>query len=181
VADAGFKIEVVPGASALVAALMGAGLITHRFAFLGFLPKKGKEREKLIADSRRAGFALIVYESPMRIVDTLEDLFRVCGPARVVVARELTKHFETFHRGVLGAPLSPELVTRGEIVIVVEAGEPGDLVVGACGPIEAEVYTKVKALVDAGSISTKEGARRLAKELHIPSRKAYERLINNVD
>lgn len=177
VAAQGYKIQVVPGASALIAALMGAGLITHRFAFLGFLPKKGKEREKLILDSRRAGFALVVYESPLRIKETLEDLFNWCGPARVVVARELTKHFETFHRGVLGAELSPELVIKGEMVIVVEAGNPGAMEGKDPAALEAEIFDRVRALVEAGSLSTKEGARQLARELHIPSRKAYERLL----
>lgn len=178
-AGEGYKVEVIPGASAVVAALMGAGLISHRFAFLGFLPKKGKEREKLISDSRRAGFALVIYESPLRIEDTLDDLFKWCGPARVVVARELTKHFETFHRGVLGSPLVPEVMTRGEMVIVVEAGDPNADAEKAAGLNDAEIYAKVKALVDAGSLSTKEGARKLANELHIPSRKAYERLLKN--
>jgi 16S rRNA (cytidine1402-2'-O)-methyltransferase len=170
-------IEVIPGPSAVVAALMGAGLITHRFAFLGFLPKKGKEREKAILDARRAGFALVIYESPLRIAETLDDLFGFCGPVRVVVARELTKHFETFHRGSLGSDLSPPLIEKGEMVIVVEAGElpSGD---GATRESEeAEAFEKMSALIAQGTLSTKEGARRLARALHIPSRKAYERLI----
>lgn len=177
VVENGLKIEVIPGASALVAALMGAGLNTNRFVFLGFLPKKGKERQKLIVDSRRAGFALVIYESPMRVEDTLCDLHKLCGQARVVVARELTKHFETFHRGRLGSDLVPGLVLKGEMVIVVEAGglDPS----AEKGPSQDESFAAVKALIDAGSLSTKGGARRLANELNIKSRDAYDRLLKS--
>jgi 16S rRNA (cytidine1402-2'-O)-methyltransferase len=170
------RIEVIPGASALVAALMGAGLIANRFAFLGFLPRKGKEREKIISDARKAGLALVIYESPLRAVDTLVDLFKLCGPARVVVARELTKHYETFHRGTLGGVMTPELIEKGEMVIIVEEGELA--AVCSSEESEAEAYEKMRVLIDSGAISTKEAARRLAKELSIPSRTAYDRLLS---
>jgi len=175
VAAQGGAIEVIPGASALIAALMGAGLVTNRFAFLGFLPRKGKERQRIVQDARRAGLALVVYESPLRVVETLSDLAEWCGPARVVVARELTKHFETFHRGMLGGELAPELVEKGEIVIVVEEGElPAD----QSGVSQEDLILQAKDLVKSGSISTKDAARNLAKELNISSRKAYQLLIN---
>jgi len=121
VVEAGFDVEVIPGASAPIAALMGAGLIATRFAFLGFLPLKGKERERLVTDAFQAGLAVVLFESAQRIEKTLADLFAWCGPQKVVVARELTKKFETFHRGILGQELSPSLMLKGEMVVVVEA------------------------------------------------------------
>lgn len=174
VAAQGYAIEVIPGPSALVAALMGAGLITNRFAFLGFLPRKGKERQELVMDARKAGLALVIYESPLRIVDTLMDLAQWCGAARVVVARELTKRFETFHRGVLGSELSPELIEKGEMVIVVEEGECAEEVPEIS---QEEVIASAQQLIATGSLSTKDAARKLAKELNISSRKAYQLLI----
>jgi 16S rRNA (cytidine1402-2'-O)-methyltransferase len=175
VAAEGLSVEVIPGASALIAALMGAGLIANRFAFLGFLPRKGKERQRIVEDARRAGLALVVYESPLRVVETLADLAIWCGPSRVVVARELTKHFETFHRGVLGGELSPALVEKGEMVVVVEEGE---LPKGQSAVSEEDMILQAKDLVKSGAVSTKDAARNLAKELNISSRKAYQLLIS---
>lgn len=172
-----YALEVIPGASALVAALMGAGLIANRFAFLGFLPRKGAEREKLVIDARRAGLALVIYESPLRVRDTLDDLAKLCGPSRVVVARELTKRFETFHRGTLGGLLVPDLMEKGEMVVVVEEGGLAENA-GAKINIDEEI-DRARLLIAAGTISTKEAARNLSKALNIPSRKAYERLITN--
>jgi 16S rRNA (cytidine1402-2'-O)-methyltransferase len=119
--EAGYKIEVIPGPSAVIAALMGAGLIAHRFAFLGFLAKKGKERLRLIAEPHQHGLAVVIFESPYRIHKTLDELFKLLGPQKVVVARELTKRFETFHRGILGEKLTPEVPAKGEMVIVIES------------------------------------------------------------
>ena len=90
-------IQVCPGASAIMAALMGAGLNTTQFAFLGFLPKKGKERQDKIKASLVAQLSVVLYEA-LIAEKTLEELHQTVGPLRVVVARELTK-FETFHRG----------------------------------------------------------------------------------
>jgi 16S rRNA (cytidine1402-2'-O)-methyltransferase len=122
VITAGFLIEVIPGPSAHSAALMGAGIDTARFAFLGFLPQKKIARRKLILSSAQAGLALVFYESPLRMKKLLEELFLLLGNRRVVVARELTKIYETFHRGFLGEDLNPSLLEKGECVVVVEAG-----------------------------------------------------------
>ncbi len=115
----GQELEVVPGPSALTAALMGVGLPMNHFAFLGFLPRQKKARESLLRSIFRSSLGLVIFESPKRTQATLKDLHQVYGDAPVVVARELTKEHETFHRGRLGVGVSPPLVERGEIVIVV--------------------------------------------------------------
>jgi 16S rRNA (cytidine1402-2'-O)-methyltransferase len=164
VAAAGLPVVVVPGPSALVAAVMGAGLDTARFAFLGFLPRSGKERERLILDAARAELALLLYEAPQRAQETLDDLFRLLGARPVVVARELTKLHETFHRGALGGALIPPLVERGEMVIVVGAGEL------------KEQAVDTEALARDASLPPKERARRIAAALGISVRDAYARV-----
>lgn len=116
------RIEVIPGPSALTAAIMGAALDTTRFAFLGFLPKRKSLREKLISSAARAELAIVIYESPLRVFGLLDELYMLLGARRVVVARELTKIYETFHRGILGQSLEPPFVDKGECVVVVEAG-----------------------------------------------------------
>lgn len=119
----GFLVEVIPGPSAHSAAIMGAGIDTTRFAFLGFLPQKKLARKKIIESAARAELALVFYESPKRVLALLAELHEILGDRRVVVARELTKIHETFHRGVLGVPLIPPVMEKGEVVVVVEAGE----------------------------------------------------------
>lgn len=168
---AGHVIEVFPGPSAVVAALMGAGLVSHRFAFVGFLPKRTKARDALVADVARAGLALVCFEAPSRVKKTLDDLARVLGPRRVVVARELTKRFETFHAGVLGEELTPPLDDRGEFVVVVEAPAEDD------APKDA---TSIDDALDRWSADHRPLAARakeLAKELRIPRREAYALLV----
>lgn len=122
VVKSGGSVEVIPGPSALTASLMGAGINTSRFAFLGFLPKQKSAREKLIRSSASAGLALVFYEAPTRVLALLEELHSLFGPRRVIVARELTKMFETFHRGILGSELSPPFRAQGECVVILEAG-----------------------------------------------------------
>ncbi|MEI6805212.1 MAG: 16S rRNA (cytidine(1402)-2'-O)-methyltransferase [Myxococcaceae bacterium] len=167
VIEAGYKIEVIPGPSAIITALMGAGLIANRFAFLGFLPKKGKERVRLIQTSYTAGLALVIFESPNRISETIENLFEICGPQKVVVARELTKHFETFHRGILGQDLKPEIVTKGELVIIIEAKTES-----------AEINIPNDAF-EKPAMGNKAAAKQLSAQYGISVKEAYQRLLTN--
>jgi 16S rRNA (cytidine1402-2'-O)-methyltransferase len=163
----GHAVEVIPGPSALTAALMGAGVDVARLAFLGFLPRKGKERERLVRHAIDGGLAVVVYEAANRTDELLEDLHAWCGARRVVVARELTKLHETFHRGVLGGPLHPPLVDKGEVVVVVEGGEARE---------EAAPALDVVALAADPSLPPKEKARRIAAAQGISVREAYARL-----
>ena len=117
ISDPGFKlvsealaqnIEVVsvPGASAVLAALVVAGLPTDRFFFEGFLPPKSAARRGRIAELSSIPGTLVFFESPRRLADTLSDLTAVLGSREAAIARELTKHFETVRRGLL-----PELTS----------------------------------------------------------------------
>ncbi|MBL0940601.1 MAG: 16S rRNA (cytidine(1402)-2'-O)-methyltransferase [Gemmatimonadaceae bacterium] len=119
--DAGLRVIPVPGASATLAALVASGITPHPFTVLGFLPRKGKEREDHLALAARSPHAVVVFESPNRLVDTLRELASVGGAQRrVAVARELTKHFEDIQRGTLldVAAYYEATPPRGEIVIV---------------------------------------------------------------
>lgn len=163
--ESGHKIEVIPGPSAIIAALMGCALIAHRFAFLGFLPKKGKERAKLIQESYQAGLALVIFESPNRAQQTLQDLFKFCGPQKLVVARELTKHFETFHRGILGQELEPPLVEKGELVIIIEAS--------------SQAPKAPSVILETAAMGNKALAKQLAAQYGISVKQAYQQLLRD--
>lgn len=119
---AGFPVIPIPGANAALMALIASGLPTERFVFVGFLPRENKHRKSELERLQRYPETLLFYESPHRIVKTLEAMYEVWGDRQAVLARELTKRFEEFARGTL-SELVEWLRTReirGEICIVVE-------------------------------------------------------------
>ena len=121
----GIKVETLPGATAFVPALINSGLTTNRFAFEGFLPLK-KGRHTLLTQLATESRTMIFYESPMRLVKTLEDFIQYFGPQRkCCVSRELTKLFEENARGTLQEVHAhfKQKTVKGEIVIVVEGIE----------------------------------------------------------
>ena len=123
---AGFKVEPVPGACALVAALTASGLPTDEFQFVGFLPHKSGQRRNELERLKSIAGTLVLYESPFRIEKLLGELTGVMPDRPVVLARELTKKFEEFLRGT-PAELLSQLANRsiqGEFVVLV--GSAGD-------------------------------------------------------
>jgi 16S rRNA (cytidine1402-2'-O)-methyltransferase len=128
--DAGVKVVPVPGASAVMAGLVGSGLPLDRFTFLGFLPRKGKERSRALAEIVESLVTVVVYEAPTRVADTLADLAEVGAADRqAVVARELTKQFEEFRRGSVSALADTyrDADPRGEVVLLISGGEASKL------------------------------------------------------
>lgn len=125
---AGIRVVPIPGASALIAALSASGLPTDRFSFEGFLPAKGGARRKFLEALRQERRTLAFYESPHRILDSLTDMAGVFGETRqAVVARELTKTFETIRHDSLGGLLEwvrgDSNQQKGEFVILVHGSE----------------------------------------------------------
>jgi 16S rRNA (cytidine1402-2'-O)-methyltransferase len=174
VVNAGLDVEVIPGPSALTSAIMGAGIDTTRFAFLGFLPQKGGLRKKLILSSAEAELALVIYEAPQRIATLLKDLFELLGPRRVVVARELTKLYETFHRGELGQVLTPPFMEKGECVVVVEAGPL--LLAHQEADQAGEIATLIENKIAEG-LSTKDVTKLLVNTFHMKKSLAYDLVV----
>ena len=128
VREAGFKVVPIPGACAVVAALSASGLPTDRFAFEGFLPAKQQARrqclEALVDDSR----TLVFYESPHRLLGSLQAIADAFGPERyLVLARELTKTFETFHGDRVGALIdwvrADPNQQKGEFVLLLQGAD----------------------------------------------------------
>jgi 16S rRNA (cytidine1402-2'-O)-methyltransferase len=112
----------VPGAAAVITALMAAGLPTDRFVFEGFLPKKPGKRRKRLEDLRDEPRTIVIYESPRRVYTLLAELHALWGDRRVVVARELTKKFEAILRGPITELLGylGERPPLGEVTLIVE-------------------------------------------------------------
>ncbi|MDN3555627.1 16S rRNA (cytidine(1402)-2'-O)-methyltransferase [Halomonas maura] len=160
----GRRVVPVPGACALVAALSAAGLPTDRFLFSGFLPAKGGARRARLEALAERDETLVFYESPHRIRDTLADLAATLGGRRVVLARELTKTFETFLDGSAEALLArlaedPDQA-RGEFVVMVAGAAPRQA--GEAAAIEAEAL--LAALLAEG-VGVKQAAAVAARTL----------------
>lgn len=120
--EQGIPVEILPGPSALIPAVVGSGLPCDRFVFEGFLPLK-KGRQTRIKNLEKEDRTIILYESPHRLARTLNDLASFLGnDRRAVVAREISKKFEEFNRGTLGelAAFYRQNPAKGEIVIVVQ-------------------------------------------------------------
>lgn len=166
---AGHAVEVVPGPSAAIAALVASGLPTGRFVFEGFLPRKGSGRSERLAELRSERRTLVLYEAPHRLARTVRDLHETFGgERRIALARELTKLHEEVWRGPLADAVgwTDEHEPRGEFVIVVEgAPERPDA-------SDDEVREAVHAALRRG-LSPRDAASEVASALGVPKRRAY--------
>ena len=128
-ADAGHDVIPIPGASALLAGLMSAGLPSDQFMFAGFLPAKMAARKRSLRTLKNTPATLILFESGNRLQGSLEDMIETLGDRRAVIARELTKKYEELRRGLLSELLSSAASNppKGEIVILIAPPEGGTL------------------------------------------------------
>jgi 16S rRNA (cytidine1402-2'-O)-methyltransferase len=175
---AGARVVPVPGPSAVLAALVGSGLPTDRFFFVGFPPRKTGARQGLLAQIRSLPATLVLFESPHRVAATLADLSAILGKDRPgCVARELTKTHEEFVRGTLADLASRYASERplGEVTLVVGGaaaqGGEGD------GQRDEEVRARARALLASG-LSVRDAADALASETGRPRRDTYRLVLD---
>ena len=169
--EAGFTVVPIPGPSAVATALSVAGLPADRYLFLGFLPRKGSERARLLTRAAAEEWSVVLFEAPSRLAALLRDLATAAGPGRrTMVARELTKLHEELRSGTLGelADYYSETPPRGELTIVVEGtGAP------APAPDRTADATEEATVLLAEGLSRREVARRLTETLGMPRNDAY--------
>jgi len=168
-AEAGLVIEIVPGPSAVIAALAVSGLPTERFCFDGFLPRKGRLRAERIAAIAGEARTTVLYEAPHRVAATVADLALACGDGRrIALARELTKRFEEVWRGTLAEAVAHtvEVEARGEYVLVVE-GAP------LVEATEADLDAALQAQLNAGA-DKRTAIATVAGQLRLPRRQVYQ-------
>ena len=167
--EAGVAVSPVPGASALLAALVASGLDVDRFTFFGFLPRKGAERREVIDEIIGLRHAAVLYEAPSRVASTLAELARAGAGRRVAaVARELTQQFEETRRGTVEelAAYYVDAPPRGEVVMVIAGADAP-----ACTS-EEELRARADVLRADGR-SAREIALALTAELGAPRNLAY--------
>jgi 16S rRNA (cytidine1402-2'-O)-methyltransferase len=170
---AGHEVVPIPGASALLAGLVASGLPVDRFTFYGFLPRKGGDRTKLLAEIAATPYTSVVYESPHRVAVLVADLLDVAGPdRRIAIARELTKLHEEVYRATLGDATAhlADRVLKGEIVVVVE---PNPAPEADAAELEKAARAMAGALLAQGAAPSAV-ARELRDRLDVPRNQAYQ-------
>ncbi len=166
--DARIPVVPIPGASSVMAALVGSGLSLDRFTFFGFIPRKGRERSATIAEIVASPVTSVVFEAANRVQATLAALAAAGASERpAVIARELTKQFEEFRRGTIGEleRRCEELAPRGEVVLVIAGAE-------ASAVSEVELIAEAKKALAEG-LSTRDVVDHLIRELGAPRNLAY--------
>lgn len=181
---AGLTVIPIPGANAALSALVGSGLPTSEFHFIGFLPEKSGARrtrlEELAASSTKANVSctLIFYEAPHRILDTLADLEAVWGSElHVVVARELTKIHEEFLRTTVAAArreLASRDRIRGEITLLVAPSTQA--LPGTRAAVPQKIADRIAQIQTEAAVDEKEALKRLARELGQSKSDVYREL-----
>ncbi|MCX6497149.1 MAG: 16S rRNA (cytidine(1402)-2'-O)-methyltransferase [Rhodoluna sp.] len=174
--EAGIEVTVVPGPSAVLAALAVSGLPTDRFSFEGFLPRKSGERKKVFQTLLQEPRTMVFFESPHRIDDSLKDALTVFGPERQAsVSRELTKKFEQTVRGTI-----PELLewsanpTKGELVLVIAGNTAANV---STASIE-ELLKEVEQGRSEG-LSLKQSVAKVAEKHSLSKSDLYQQVLDS--
>jgi 16S rRNA (cytidine1402-2'-O)-methyltransferase len=175
--EAGVDVDVVPGPSAAIAALVISGLPTDRFVFEGFLPRSGRARAQRLASLANDPRTAVLFESPRRVAATLADLLEACGDRPAAVCREMTK----LHQEVFRGPLSQlvrrvrarERDLRGEVTVVL-----GGAAAGPAATLE-EAVALAAELASAGA-RKRDAAKEASARTGVPARAVYAALVEPV-
>lgn len=168
---AGFRLEVVPGASAVLASLVLSGFRTEKFSFFGFPPRDRKSEREFMTSLAAAEYTTVVYESPHHLYRTLRRMAEFMpGERPLAIGRELTKKFQEIRRGSLNEMIDyyAQTPARGEFTLVVAAAEPDKEV----SKDFDDIMTEVRELIAAGQ-DKREVLRQTAQRYHIPKKEIY--------
>ena len=168
----GFKVISLPGASASLTALIASGLPCDKFYFNGFLNSRQSQRIKDLNNIKDKKETLIIYEAPHRIHETLKDMFDVLGNRRIVIARELTKHYEEYTRGTLKELQNEELNLKGEMVLIVEGASIESDVLELNN---LSVLDHFNHYINQG-IDEKEALKKVAKDRNVSKSDIYKEI-----
>ncbi len=167
----GFHVVSIPGANALLTALVVSGIAPHPFMFYGFLDSKESKKRRELETLKTHKETMIFYESPHRINKTVKAIHEVCGERNIVIARELTKKFEEIIRGTTSTlqDLDP---LKGEIVVIVEGYKQVDVI------SNLSVLEEVNKLISEGNTS-KDAIKQVAKSRNLPKNDVYQEYHQN--
>lgn len=164
-----FNVVSIPGASAILTALVSSGLIPQPFTFIGFLDKKTSLRQKQLENFKTISHTTIYYERASRVPNLLEEMFKIFGPREVVIARELTKLHESFYTFTLKEDIST-IELKGEFVIMVSGSTTKEITTN-------DIIEKMNSLLQLG-YTKKEAIKLTSKALNIGKNRVYEEVLN---
>ena len=172
-AAAGFQVEAVPGVSAVTTALSMSGMSGDGFLFLGFLPRKARERRAKLEGLTESTHTLVVFEAPHRLKATLRDILAVLGEREMSVCRELTKLYEEVFRGTASEALAHFSEPRGEFVLVIRGVTP---TAAASGPTDdqlEEAGQRLESLRKDG-VRAKDAVAQVSDALGMTKNRVYQ-------
>lgn len=165
--DEGIAVSVINGSNAFIPALIGSGLDTTHFYFHGFLPSKESARKKELEEIKNKKETLIFYESPHRIMDTLQNMYDILGKRNVSIAREITKLHEEYIRGTLDELIELDASSlKGEMVVIVEGNKEIKLL------SEEEIISILKEEIASGK-STKDAIKEVSTQYSLKKNYVY--------
>jgi len=173
--EAGLRVEVVPGPSAVPAALVASGLPTARFVFDGFLPRTGAARRRRLEALASEPRTVVVFESPHRLAESLADMAKIFGPRRAAIARELTKIHEEVVRGTLDE-LAERFAAdgaRGEITVVIE-GAPDE----GARPVDDGLLAEAVAEAIEEGATKRDAIATVAAREGLPKKVVYQAVLD---
>ena len=170
--ESGIEVIPIPGACALVNALIVSGLDTKRFSFYGFLPINKKNRKNVIQEIKKENKTIILYEAPHRILDTLNELNHFLDDRYVVVAKEITKLHETFYRGNIKDVIELIGVPKGEFIIMIEGN-----IVDEVKFFENMSLDEHYKFYENQGFDKKDIIKKIAKDLGVSKNEVYQKFI----
>ena len=168
----GIKVISLPGASASLTALIASGLSCEKFYFNGFLNSRQSQRIKELNNLKDKKETLIIYEAPHRIHETLKDMYSVFGDRKIVIARELTKHYEEYTRTTLSALQDVDLNLKGEMVLIVEGASLDSCILELNS---LSIKNHFNHYIDEG-LDEKEALKKVAKDRGVAKGDIYREI-----
>ncbi len=171
--EADIEVIVLPGATALITALVLSGLSTRRFTFEGFLSSKKKERLDRLKFLEKEANTLIIYESPHRLKDSLKDMIESLGDRNIAVVRELTKIYEEVFRGRVSQAIEKfeETPPKGEFVLIIE-GKTGEE-----NPVNIDIEMELKKFIDQG-FTKKASVKIVSEKYDLAKNEVYKKSLS---
>ena len=171
------EVDVLPGASAFVIALVGSGLNTHKFAFEGFLDRDKKLRRSRLEEIKEEDRTMIFYESPHRLKDTLKDMLKVLGNRRIAVNREITKKYQEIIREDIETVINifNEKEVKGEFVLIVDGFKGEKTLANDHSNLNEREYVEV--LLSEG-MSKKDAIKVVCKERKLKKDFVYKQVLD---
>lgn len=169
------RIIPIPGACALVNAIIASGLNTNEFTFIGFLPVNQTEKRKKLESIENENRTLIFYEAPHKLNATLEKMQEVLGNRRIVLARELTKIHEEYLRGTLDEIINMQIEPKGEYVIIVEGNSDKITEVSILNELSLEAHYEY---YEKKGLDKKDIIKKIASDRNKPKNDIYQYFIN---